>query len=285
MIHTILVPTDFSDCAGYALDAAVQLAERFQARIHLIHCLDLPADWPDRTLAQRQTDTRSQGLIQHALERLEELVARYPAADMEWTYIAGVLPGAIADYADDHGADLVVMGSYGASGKSEFFIGSNTQKVVRILHRPVLVVKKPLESVNFEKVVFASSFNENEREPFLFFKDFVKHFLPELHLVIVHTSSLFNAPYIVSKEAMNDFKKLCGPLECHTHILRDYSIDRAIRSFSEDIGASLIGVSNHHRHPVKRVLVGSNVEALVNHSDLPVLCIDYPKKSVKSNKT
>ncbi|MBK7409888.1 MAG: universal stress protein [Saprospirales bacterium] len=39
--------------------------------------------------------------------------------------------------------------------------------------------------------------------------------------------------------------------------------------------ADLIGISNHERHPLKRILVGSNVEALINHSKLPVLVIDY----------
>ena len=267
MIKSILVPTDFSECAGFALDAAVELSRRFNARLHLLHCLDL-ANEPDPP---------------PALERLERLVPSRPGIPIEYHYVPLPLPESVAAYVQDNGIDLIVMGSYGASGKSEFFIGSNTQKVVRTVHCPVLVLKKPLPEISFDKVVFASSFNETERAPFLHFKDLVKHFIPEVHLVIVHTSSLFDPPYIVSQEAMNGFKELCRPLECKTHILRDFSVEKGIRSFASDIGAELIGISNHYRHPVKRMLVGSNVEALINHAEVPVLSIDYPKAGNHQN--
>ena len=133
-----------------------------------------------------------------------------------------------------------------------------------------------LEEVNFDKVVFASSFLENERVPFLQFKDFVKHFVPEIHLVEIHTSSLLDPPYFLSHEAMEEFRSLCAPFRCETHIHRNFNVERGIRAFAEEVGARLIGISNHNRHPLKRMLAGSNVEALINHSSIPVLSIDYP---------
>ena len=112
-------------------------------------------------------------------------------------------------------------------------------------------------------------------EVFLRFKDFVKPFLPEIHLVAIHTNSIFDPPYTISKLAMEGFKNLCAPFHCETYIYKDLNIDKGIRGFAEDIGANLIGISNHFRHPLKRMLAGSNVEALVNHADVPVLSIDY----------
>ena len=182
----------------------------------------------------------------------------------------------IRDIVTTLGIDFIVMGSHGKSGKSEYFIGSNTQRAVRLVHCPVLVIKEPIENVKFEKVVFASAFYKNDKEPFLKFKDFIKHFIPEIHLVAIQTTSLFGPPYIVQQEALEDFQKLAKPFECKTHIYRDFSVDRGVRSFSEDIGADLIVLSNYHRHPMKRMIVGSNVETLVNHSNLPILTIDYP---------
>ncbi|MDV7393955.1 universal stress protein, partial [Arthrospira platensis SPKY1] len=133
-------------------------------------------------------------------------------------YDSGRLADAIARYTAEHQIDLIVMGSHGASGKSEYFIGSNTQKVVREVHCPVLVVKSPLEILDFDKVVFASSFHEDEQEAFLRFKALVKPFVPEIHLVEVHTNSLLDPPYVLSKEAMDGFKRLCAPFRCHTHV-------------------------------------------------------------------
>ncbi len=60
--------------------------------------------------------------------------------------------------AEAHNADLIVMGSHGASGFQEMFIGSNTEKVVRNSDVPVLVVKREEPEFKADKFVFASDF-------------------------------------------------------------------------------------------------------------------------------
>ena len=277
-MKSILVPTDFSSCAQYAFDVAAKLATRFGTRLHLLHCLNIPANWNEMSPAEKEKLTKAQQLVYNADVLYADLKQQYPALDMTFNYCGGKLVDGVEKFVDRYGVDFIVMGSHGTSGKNEYFIGSNTQKVVRKLHLPVLVIKNALESIDFSKVVFASTFHESEREIFLKFKDFVKHFVPEIHLVEVHTSSLMDPPYILSKEAMASFKELCAPFTCKTYVYKDYNIDKGIRSFAEEIGAQLIGISNHHRRPLKRMLSGSNVEALVNHSEIPVLSIDYTRK-------
>jgi len=275
-MKSILVPTDFSDCAQQATEVAVRIAGRLGAQLHLLTCPNIPEGWEELSPQQRDMQPAAQQLINNATMRFAELKKAYPDKEIVTSYSSGNLVQAIKKYLDQHGIQFIIMGSHGASGKNEFFIGSNTQKVVREVHCPVLVIKEPIEDINFDKVVFASSFHENEREAFLKFKEFVKPFVPEIHLVEVHTSSLFDPPYILSQQAMEEFRGLCSPFRCETHIFRNFSVDQGIRTFAEKIGAKLIGVSNHHRHPLRRMLTGSNVEALVNHSEIPVLSIDYP---------
>jgi nucleotide-binding universal stress UspA family protein len=252
------------------------MAKRLGARLHLMTCLDIPEGWEQMSPQQRDMQPAAQQLINNTMMRFADLQLAFPDLDVSTNYCSGKLVDSVNRYAEAHDIDFIIMGSHGASGKNEFFIGSNTQKTVREVHRPVLVIKEPMETVNFDKVVFASSFHENEREAFLRFKEFVKPFVPEIHLVEVHTSSLFDPPYILSREAMEEFRGLCAPFRCETHIFRNFSVDQGIRTFAEKIGAKLIGISNHHRHPLRRMLTGSNVEALVNHSEIPVLSIDYP---------
>jgi nucleotide-binding universal stress UspA family protein len=279
-MKNLLIPTDFSACAEHAVDAGMKLAERFGAKVHLLTKVDLKNNWVKMTVDERSKLEETNQIIRNALVLLKDIKERYPELNITTSYSGDKLINAIKDYAKKHGVDFIVMGSHGASGKNEYFIGSNTQKVIRSVHCPVLVVKDKIEELDFSKVVFASSFNENEKAPFLRFKDFVKHFLPEIHLVAIHTSSMFDPPYILSREAMESFKELCHPFTCHTHIFRDFTVERGIRSFAEEMGAQLVGISNYNRHPIKRVLMGSNVEALINHSTLPVLSIDYVEKEV-----
>ena len=265
-MKNLLIPTDFSDCAGEALKAGMQLARRFGSKVHLLHLIEsAPGTSGSESVEQRLTRGG-----------LEPLLENYPDVPSVAVCVAGgLLRERISSYVAGHGIDLIVMGSHGVGGKSEYFIGSQTQKVVRTVRCSVLVIKSAPEDLNFDKVIFASSFNENEKEAFLHFKEIVKHFIPEIHLVAIHTSALFEPPYTVTREAMEDFKALCHPFNCKMHIYKDFTIDRGIRASAVDLGAKLIAISNHNRHPVKRMLTGSNVEALVNHADVPVLSIDY----------
>ncbi len=280
-MKAILIPTDFSACATDATNAGMKLAERFNAKVHFYSRIDLPWNWKTLTEEERKENPEALQNIHIAEVLMKDIKKQYPNVEVETAYSGGSLVENIVDYVNMHNIDFIVMGSHGSSGKNEFFIGSNTQRVIRMVHCPVLVIKEKLENVDFRKVVYASSFNRNDKAAFLKFKDFVKHFIPEIHLVAVQTSSLLDPPLIVQKEAMEDYKKLAAPFDCHIHILRDFSIDKGVRFYSEEIDADLVSISNHYRHPLKRIFVGSNVEALVNHSDLPVLSIDYIEKDME----
>ncbi|MCI5083516.1 MAG: universal stress protein [Saprospiraceae bacterium] len=270
-MKNILVPTDFSAFAKYAFDAAVLFAKRFNGcRIHLLHQLPPPTG---------EATPKNQQAEENALVLLSNLKNQQPDLDIRTNIIREPLTKSIQEFVERHGIELIIMGSHGSSGANELFIGSNTQKVVRGVRCPVLVLKQPLENIKFDRVIYASNFHQDDTDAFLKFKAFVAPFIPEIHLVEVHTSSLFDPPYFLSKESMERFQKLAEPFECEAHIQRDFSIEKGIRAFAESLNADLIAISNHNRHPVKRIFSGSNVEALVNHANTPVLSIDYQKES------
>ena len=266
-IRNLLIPTDFSACARVAVDAGLQLAERFGASVHLLHVLPPVADAfaPDALQDQHNAEVL-----------LKELREMRPDLDVRLALPRGRLYQIVADYTAQHGVDFIVMGSHGSSGKSEYFIGSRTQRVVRLVHCPILVVKTPVADVRFKKIIYASHFLEDELPVFRHFLDLVRPDLPEIHLVEVNTGSIFGAPASATEEAMQAFRQAAGTLPSQAYLYRDYSPDQGIREFAAELGADLIAVANFHRHPVRRLFAGSTVEALVNHADLPVLSVDLP---------
>lgn len=272
---SILIPTDFSSCAQNAEDAGMQLAQKFGATVHLFHYTSIPDNWEKMTVVEREKHPLDLKKIYQAEYAFEKIKKRFPEIRVETHITGGKWIDRIRQFVDQKNIDLIVMGSHGASGKNEFFIGSNTQKVVRVVNCPVLVLKQPLKKLDFNKVIYASSFNTNEKEGFMKFKGFIKHFLPEIHLVSVNTPALFNSPLILRKEVLKDFVELCKPLSGFAHTIDNFTIDGGVRKVAEQVGADLIAISNHHKKPLKRMLIGSNVEALVNHANLPVLSINY----------
>lgn len=278
-MKNILVPTDFSACATYATKVAFELAEFYNAKIHLYTKLDIHSDWGSFSELEKQMYPEDLQKIHNAEELFEEWIEKAAEKNIliETSWSGGKLIEVVSDYVDKYSIDFIVMGSHGRSGKRELFIGSNTQRVVRTVHCPVFIVKEDLSNYKINKVVFASSFDETEKEAFQYLLDFVKPFNPEIHLVQINTSSWFSQPYILAKKSMNDFKKMCSPMNCETHFYRDWTVDAGIRNLVEKIGANLIAISNKQRHPLKRIFAGSNVEAVVNHAEVPVLSIDFSK--------
>jgi nucleotide-binding universal stress UspA family protein len=144
MIQHMLVPLDLSAPSLQALDYAIALAEKFQARVTLLHVLTTPAlagglEMESGTalvayMDQLETDAR-QAMEYHAQRvRMAGL-----ACDAE------VLPGVpfqrIIDLAGERQADLVVIGTHGHTGLQRFLLGSVAEKVVRLAPCPVLVTR------------------------------------------------------------------------------------------------------------------------------------------------
>ncbi len=279
-MKNILVPTDFSACATYATEVAFELAAVHKACIHLYTRIDIPEKWHNMSDMEKEANSEALQNTRNIEVLLNDWKRKANAQGiaMKMYYSGGKFLKNVEQYVEEQEIDFIVMGSYGTSGKSDYFIGSNTQKVIRMVHCPVLVIKNRPDQKPIKKVVFASNFIEKEKRAFQYLLDFIAPLKPEIHLLEVNTSSWFGQPYILVKSAMEDFKEMCKPLTCKTHFYKDWSVDAGIRNFSEEIGADLIAISNQVRSPLKRILSGSNVEALVNHAELPVLSIDFPDK-------
>jgi nucleotide-binding universal stress UspA family protein len=272
----ILVPTDFSECADFALSAACQLAQVSPSEIKLLHVAVTPSDLSGVASDESMTEDMRKNLLKD-IEILLEERSKYchdsgVKIDTEYTHGKFIEEVLAIDEREDF--DLVVMGSYGKSGKRDWFIGSNTQKLVRKLDKNVLVIKNPVEKLSFDKVLFPSNLTNNDKKAFLSFLDFIEPFdAKEVHLLAVNTGSWFTQPGPMMLELLEDFKALVDRYECHTHFKSDYSVEAGIRHFTEKYDVKLIGISNLGKNPVKRLLQGSNVELLVNQSELPVLAI------------
>lgn len=274
-MKNILIPTDFSACATNAMQAAFQFSNYNKVSYLLYHQLDLPANWEQLEETEKTKYPELNQKVRNTEVLFKGIKEEYPDLPIQGMYAGGKLQKSLEKMVQENAIDLVVMGSHGSSGFNEFFLGSNTQKVVRQLQCPILIVKDKAPTLPFKKVIFASSFNPNEQAVFKRFLEFVQPFRPEIHLVSIHTSSFFDSPYILTKEVMKDFKAMAAPFNCEIHIYRDFSIEKGIRTFAEEIGADIIAISNQNKTPLMRMLSGSNVEALVNHSNVPVLSINF----------
>ena len=145
MLKKILVPTDFSDCAMYATDYAMQLAQEQNAVIHLLHRVHLHPLWDVMTESEKKAYPESRFWEKVTLREFKKIQDQYKerGVDIKTHYTHGDLIPLINEFIDQLGVDIIVMGSTGANGFRELIFGSNAQKVVRRLNKPVIIVKNP----------------------------------------------------------------------------------------------------------------------------------------------
>lgn len=267
----ILVPTDFSKHAEYALQVAAQIAKKNNGEIYLIHMLELPLSGNDAISTAHEIPELM--LFKNAaINKLDSL--------MNANYLEGIKVSKIIQFemafegivknGKIHNADLIVMGSHGASGFQEMFIGSNTEKVVRNSEIPVLVIKREENTFNANTFVFASDFSEEAKHSFERALKFAKSFGAHLHLVNINTPNNFKSTK-VAQQIMNEFLKNTDMTNISTHIYNDVNVEKGILHFAKSIDADLIGMSTHGRKGLSHFFNGSISEDLVNHAKRPVI--------------
>jgi nucleotide-binding universal stress UspA family protein len=272
----ILVPVDFSEVSDAAVNLAIDIAKKFQGTIHLYHAADIPDDWEYLSIDQKIKDTVNNALAFSARDRLISLKEEVIKSDVpcKYHYSGGKFYDNINEIANTIHFDLIVIGSHGISGKKEWFMGSNAQKVLHQVDLNCLVVKHKLATFDFSKVMFLTSGDTDELPAFKKFLAFIRPYrISELHIASIKLSGLFWEPSIVALSSLEEFKTMAGGYHTFLHYYPDYSVEAGARHLIEELNIDLLSLSYREANPIRRALVGSNVEMVINHLDVPVLTI------------
>ena len=193
-LKKILVPCDFTDSAIQAFKFAVEIAQQSKGDVFVLHVIELPVMY-DTVMAP--TLSFEEVYLKDAKERAEKNFSKMRA---KWAkegpktklYIeyGGVAP-AIQRFIGEKKIDLVVMGTQGATGLKEFFVGSNTEKIVRRSAVPVLAVEKQVKASSIKNIVFPNTLGEDQEELTLKVKALQDFFKAKLHIVYINTPANF----------------------------------------------------------------------------------------------
>ena len=149
MAKHVLVPTDFSDYANYALDYAIELAKTLQARLTFLHVIHLTPlamgsiGGPGLIPYLEDIETEIQQYMQTLLDRIHQ-----EGLQGETIVVQGVPFQTIIETAESKAVDLIVMGTHGRTGLTHALMGSVAEKVVRLAPCPVLVTRGAAEAAS-----------------------------------------------------------------------------------------------------------------------------------------
>lgn len=271
----IIVPVDFSKHSENALKVAADIARKNKAELFLLHMLDISDQMISITEATKRRELMF--FMQLANKQFERFIDK--------DYMKGIKATPIIKHykvfeevdstAKEIDADFIVMGSRGSSGVKGYFVGSNTEKVVRTSEVPVLVVKSETPDFQPKTITFASDFNDENLRAYKTIKQFADFYNATLKLVYVNTPNANFKNTLEIREQMRNFLNK-NTISNHSEdivIFNDYSVTDGIINASEMLQADMIAIPTHGRKGINKILAGSIGEDLANTSNIPVLTV------------
>jgi nucleotide-binding universal stress UspA family protein len=274
----ILVPTDFSKPATIAVETAADIARRAGAELILLHVIEeavgnslniegqvvADAGWEEKLFTMK--------LIEKAKKQMAKFTddSKLDGVKVRQELRIGSPYHGMITIISEKKVDLVVMGTSGHTGLEHMIIGSNTEKVVRTAHCPVLTVHNKPASKDFKNIVYATSMDKQEEVFSRIVRTTQKIYDSTIHLVRINTPGNFQRDAVV-KKYMQDFAKKLQLKNYTINVFNDINEEEGIIYFSESINADLIAMSTHGRTGFAHVLAGSIAEEVVSHSRRPVL--------------
>jgi nucleotide-binding universal stress UspA family protein len=267
-IRKIVVPIDLSETSLNALDTAVAIAKEHGAHLCLLNVIENNFDVEEEILfsssLSNSTDvlTALAGAIQHANDIKPEVIQQ-----------EGNVADAIIRYSLMKQSDLIVMGTHGASGYRDGFIGSNTYTVMKHATCPVLSVPPKRKFLSFKKVLFPI----RPVTGALLRYDVVSHLLSN------HASiDVLGLSYRRMEKETNVLDKIIDEIKdkliidkvrVNVNWNKGTTIPDDILQFSQESNSDLVIVTSVLDVTTKPGFIGPHSQKIINCSKVPVLTI------------
>ncbi|WP_046247291.1 universal stress protein [Hymenobacter terrenus] len=283
-MKNILVPTDFSAESHNAFEVALQLAQHTGGTVTLLHVLEAPEattanfsafggpvngnDLPngeggiDQIFIIKLMEVTKGRL--HTLR--DEAAALAPGVPVEDTVEVGRIGEGILRAIERHGSDLVVMGAQGHGAMEHFFVGSNTERLIRLASCPVLTVKHQQTQFEVRNIVFPSDFSAETAGALAGLRQ-VQATFPNatLHLVNVSSDGSHDDQQLQAFAQQNQLANY------QTAVVNADRTSTGIEQYAQQVQADLVVIPTHARSGLSRLLHTSIAETVATHAFPPVL--------------
>jgi len=271
MKQPVIVPTDFSETADKALQAAFELARRMHAPLHILHVIQMPmldAAGPLGYAADAYRELRDQA--DRDMKVRQDNYAE-KEVDLHIEICDGFVADEVVAYCEKHNPAYCVLGTTGASGFLSRIIGSNASHIIRRVNIPVLLIPGEADIRPIKQAVYCAMLESNEIPYLKSAMTFCSFYQAELSLLKVNANLQLNE--VPDDIIMNEIKAEFGS---KTPALLQISADspsEGIEDFLEDHPTDLVIMVTRKLGLLDRIFEGSTTRRLALNSSLPMLVL------------
>jgi nucleotide-binding universal stress UspA family protein len=267
----LLVPVDFSDTSEAAVDFGLQLAKMKNAELMLLHSVDFSGTYESMYLDGPHVQSFTDEVIKEMELKMQNLYSRIKEEGLNISthLTSGSFLQDIRDFVEENDVDLIVMGTKGASGIKEFFVGSNTEKIVRFVDCPVISVPHRVDLGSIRKLLLPVDLGELRPSFFEEVARFQELFSASVEFVWVKTPHQIENLKLINEEFDNLLSEYKVASSSFT-IIRDVLPQDGILNHACETGADMLAMATHSRRGLAHWFTGSMTEDVMNHAKIPL---------------
>ena len=269
----ILFPTDFSETSDNAFVYAVELAKKFDAEMVLLHTFEFPIIDSQSMPLNYATIYDSIELtnfdhFKEKLPQLREIAKEHDFEHLKMSHILmdGDLIYSIKKVVKQEEIDFVIMGTNGASGWQELFIGTNTGSVISDVKIPVLSVPSEAKFEKIESIAFTTRFREKDSIALEKLLEIAKKLDAIVKCLYVKTNDSD-----VSEESIANWKSYFEKEPVQFFIIPHGDIQETIQDFLVNQSIDFLAMLTYKRNFFEEFFNSSLTQKLSYHLNTPIL--------------
>lgn len=276
-MKTILVPTDFSKVAGFALDFAVEVAYKINAKIILLHAVNEAHDTitiNGETFSHGPSPGSKSRYAGTIGDRMYNITKRIHKVRVENSIGMGSIKDVILNTIKKHDVNMVIMGSKGATGIKEILIGSHAEEVIRYAKCPIITIKEPTKLTEITSIMLATDLSFESEGALRAVVEIQKLLGLKLILLTVNKDADPKTISVTNREM---------EIYAATYKLENYQIEsivaeqieKGILEAAENLDAGFIAMGTHGRKGLAHIVEGSHAENVANYTHRPLISYQY----------
>ncbi len=277
----IIIPTDFSDNAYNAIRYALHLFKDVECSFYLLHTYTPAIYQAEYVLGSPGQIGLADVYEENSITQLEEiknkLIKEFHNTKHKFlTHSAfNILVDEILEITQNEKIDLVVMGTQGASGAKEIFLGSHAVHVIKKATCPVIAVPSNYIYEKPKEILFPTDFEiKYKKKQLKMLLDIVEKHISRIEVLHVATGYGLKVNQLENKQKLESL--LVNPAHIF-HELPDQNVIDAINNFRQKKRMHLLAMVQNKHTFLERLFIEPVIKKIGFHIDIPFMVIPYKK--------
>jgi nucleotide-binding universal stress UspA family protein len=256
---TFIVPHDFTPIADNALDHAIRAAAPLGAQVYVLH-----------VVSKEKSITEAEENLEKTIKKFEHL-----GVDLVPSVRLGSIFEDIGDFAKEHHAELIFMGTHGAHGW-QHITGSHALKVVTNSDVPFIIVQdKKIKLDGFKNIVVPMDLHKETKQKLAMVANLATYFNSRVHVVTPDESDEFLKHHVQAniQFARRFFSERNVDME--SAIVPSSGFDKEVVKYAVSIDADLIAIMNLNRTSFLSAITANYEQYIItNDAKIPALIVN-----------